>query len=124
MRSVLRRGWNTAYATGKYNGKTRIITPFRAVRNSGDFLARKEYVCGGSNPSDAMKPGKGPRFRSFINACDTSKVPASNCNVKYVADSSDYTRFRKEQAFNRNYNDLSNGGYNNSAYVNIMAIRR
>ena len=111
MRYVLRRGWNTAYASGKYNNHSRIATPFRAVKNSGDFLSRKDYVCGGSNPSDAMKPGKGGRFRSFFSACDGTGVPASNCNVKFVADYSEYTRFKKEQAFNRNYNDLTFGGF-------------
>ena len=124
MRSVLRRGWNTQFANKVVNGKTAIQTPFRLVNNSGDFLSRKDYVCGGSNPSDAMKPGKGRRFGSLISQCDSTNIPGSYTNVKYVPDSSDYTRFKKQQAYNRNYNDLAFGGYNNSAYVDIMRIRR
>ena len=106
------------------NGKTAIQPPFRLVKDSGDFLSRKDYVCGGSNPSNAMKPGIGRRFGSLISQCDSTNIPGSYTNVKYVPDSSEYTRFKKQQAYNRNYNDLAFGGYNNSAYVDIMRIRR
>lgn len=90
-RKVLRSSWNTPYATGTYEGEKRVITPFRAVNNLGDFLGRKNYSCGG------------PKQMTFT--CDSSNVPASSTNVKFVPDSSDYIRFRKQQAMNRNYND-------------------
>jgi len=90
-RKVLRSSWNTPYATGTYAGEKRVITPFRAVNNLGDFLGRKNYSCGG------------PKQMTFT--CDSSGVPASSTNVKFVPDSSDYIRFRKQQAMNRNYND-------------------
>ena len=41
-RFILRTGWNTAYAKGTYNGRSRVTTPFRAVNNAGDFLSRKK----------------------------------------------------------------------------------
>ncbi len=56
-RRVLRNSWNTPYATGSYNENNRVITPFRAVNNLGDFLGRQNYVCGGSNQVNASKPG-------------------------------------------------------------------
>lgn len=90
-RKVLRSSWNTPYATGTYEGEKRVITPFRAVNNLGDFLGRKNYSCGGPN--------------QMTFTCDSSNVPASSTNVKFVPDSSDYIRFRKQQAMNRNYND-------------------
>lgn len=90
-RKVLRSSWNTPYATGTYEGEKRVTTPFRAVNNLGDFLGRKNYSCGG------------PKQMTFT--CDNSGVPASSTNVKFVPDSSDYIRFRKQQAMNRNYND-------------------
>ena len=37
------------FATGINNGYKRVTTPFRAVNNSGDFLGRVNYSCGGSN---------------------------------------------------------------------------
>ena len=90
-RKVLRSSWNTPYATGTYAGEKRVTTPFRAVNNLGDFLGRKNYSCGG------------PKQMTFT--CDSSKVPASSANIKFVSDSSDYIRFRKQQSMNRNYND-------------------
>lgn len=125
MRKVLRMGWNTSYATGTVNGRNRIITPFRAVNNSGDFLSRTSYTCGGPNQVNADKPGWKSRIGSIINSCDNSGIPSSTCNVKFVADSSDYIRFKKQTAVVKNYNDKSNGGdQSNASYVNIMAVRR
>jgi hypothetical protein len=61
----------------------------------------------------------------MFNNCDGTGVPASSCNVKFVADSSDYTKFKKQSAMNRNYNDASNGGdQSNASYVPTMAVRR
>mgnify|MGYP006074632985 FL=1 len=104
-REVLRRGWNTENAIGEINGKKRVITPFRAVNNLGDFLSRKNYVCGGPNQVNASKPGWKSRIGSIMSKCDSSGVEGASCNPKFVADSSDYVRFRKLQASNKNYND-------------------
>lgn len=123
MRRVLRMGWNTKYATGVVEGNKRVITPFRAVNNSGDFLSRKNYSSGGPNPTNASRPGYARKIGSIWTNTDTTGVPASSCNVKFVADSSEYIKFKKQQANNRNYNDLSQGGYNNAAYSHIMFVR-
>jgi hypothetical protein len=123
-RRIVVKSWNTNFTSGTYNGRSRIVTPFRAVNDLGDFLQRKNYVCGGSNQVNASKPGMKSRIGSIISNCDGSGVPAANCNVKFVPDSSDYTKYKKLQAQNRNYNDLKNGGYQNSSYVNLMAVRR
>lgn len=123
-RRVLRDAWNTSYATGTYNGHNRIITPFRAINNLGDFLSRKDYICGGPNQVNADKPGWKGRIGSIISRCDGTGVPSSTCNVKFVPDSSDYTTFKKQLAINQTYNDKGFGGYNNSSYSAIMAVRR
>jgi hypothetical protein len=123
MRRELRDAWNTAYAAGTVNNKKRITTPFRAVSNSGDFLSRTNYVCGGPNPNHMSRGGISLRFGSMISNCDNTGVPASSCNVKFVADSSDYTKFKRQQAYNRNYNDLGYGGSTNSSYVDLMRVR-
>ena len=47
-------------------------------------------------------------------------VPASNTNVKYVPDASDYIKYKRQAAYNKNYNDVTYGGYNNAAYVTMM----
>jgi hypothetical protein len=124
-RRVLRSGWNTNYATGTVNGKSRVVTPFRAVNNLGDFLERKNYVCGGPNQVNATYPGWKNRIGSIISQCDGTGVPSSTCNVKFVADSSDYTKYRKLQSANHLYNDLKNGGdESNASYVDVMRVRR
>lgn len=123
-RRVLRTAWNSRSIAGPINGYRRVITPFRAVNNSGDFLARKNYVCGGPAMESERRAGYRNIMRFAPQNCDMTGVGGSTCNPKFVADSSDYVRFKRESAVNRNYNDLKNGGYNNSAYVDIMRIRR
>ena len=122
-RRVLRTAWNTRYASGTVNGQSRVITPFRAVNNLGDFLSRTNYVCGGPNQVNKSKPGL--RIGSIISACDSTGVEGSSCNPKFVPDSSDYIRFKKQQAMNRNYNDSKNGGdESNGSYVALMRVTR
>jgi len=125
IRGVLRRSWNTQFAVGTVNGHSRVITPFRAVNNLGDFLGRQNYVCGGSNQVNANKPGWKGHIGSIISQCDSTGVPASVCNNRFVPDSSDYITFKKQQALNQNYNDLAYGGdKSNGSYVALMSVRR
>jgi hypothetical protein len=105
MRKKLTRSWNTKYARGVYKGKNRVITPFRAVTNSGDFLARQNYSCGGPNPSHRAPGGIRSRFGSMLSNCDGTGIEASSTNVKYVYDSSDFMYYKKQVVMNRNYND-------------------
>jgi hypothetical protein len=107
-RRVLRSAWNTQYATGVVNGQNRVITPFRAVNNLGDFLSRTNYVCGGPNQVNASKPGWKGRIGSIISNCDTTGVEASSGNHRFVSDTSDYIRYKKQRAMNHNYNDSKN----------------
>lgn len=136
-RFTLRDAWNTTSYSGSSNPK-RIITPFRAVNNAGDLLSRDNYSCGGTCQTPQSRPNlKGLRqhFGSTSVSCTPSvlwssnqvdpNIPSSTCNVKYVYDGSDYTKFKKNQAVNKNYNDRSFGGndYNTSQSA-IRHIRR
>jgi hypothetical protein len=124
-RKCLRRVWNTPYATGVNNGYSRVTTPFRAVYNSGDFLARVNYSCGGPNQVNQTYYNRGGHLGFIPQHCDGTRVPPSSCNVKFVADSSDYIRYRRERAVNLNYNDLTNGGdQSNGSYVFNVGIKR
>lgn len=137
-RFMLRNSWNTKSVCGSSNPK-RIVTPFRAVYNAGDLLCRENYACGGDNcQSVQSRPNmKGLRHRLGGNsqACVPSviwslsqmdpSVPASTCNPKFVYDSSDYIRFKKDQATNRNYNDRFFGGNeSNASQTAIRHVRR
>lgn len=110
-RRILRNSWNKEGSIGVMNGRNRIITPFRAVNNLGDFLSRKNYVCGGSNQVNADRPGWKSRIGGIISSCDNTGVPAGSGNMRFVADSSDYIRYKKQRALNINYNDIKNGGH-------------
>jgi hypothetical protein len=124
-RKILRSAWNNNYVGNSYNNKNRIITPFRAVNNLGDFLGRQNYNCGGPNQVNVTYPGRMSNPRKAISSCDGSGVPSSSCNPRFVPDSSDYIRFKKQTAMNKNYNDLKNGGdANHASYVPLMAVRR
>jgi hypothetical protein len=128
-RITLREVWNNTplligskFDRGKYP-----CTPFRKKMNAGDILSRLNYSCGGSCQTPQSIPGI-PTIRNSIgsiqNKCDESFNPPSSCNVKYVYDSSDYTRFLKNSATNKNYNDLSYGGdQNNASFTTIQAMR-
>lgn len=126
-RFTLRDSWNTNYVN-QLGNKKRIITPFRAVTNAGDILSRKYYSCGGSTQTFQSRPGLNGlrgRFGAIQSRCDDSGIPAAACNVKFVYDSSDYIKFLKQQAVNKNYNDYSNGGDESSASQSAWrAIRR
>ena len=124
MRRQVVKSWNTPYANGIVNGAPRVVTPFRAVTNSGDFLQRDNYICGGPNQVNASKPGLKTRIGSIISKCDYTGVPSSTCNIKYVSDSSDYIKYKKLRANNQNYNDVKGGGYQNSSYTNLTHVRR
>lgn len=110
-RHVLRRVWNgrlrqyAPYGKNKWSGNG-----FRAVMNAGDPLSRINYSCGGPNMisggvgrmtgmnANTLKDGGQSK-----NFCDKSNIPPQTCNVRYVYDSSDIIRYKKELAINKNY---------------------
>jgi len=140
IRFTLKNAWNTHYRgqLKNQNIKKSMVTPFRAINNSGDLLCRKNYTCGGSCQTFQSRPGlKGLRknFGATQNNCVpsdyyntlqvTPNVPSATCNVKYVYDSSDYITYLKQKAVNKNFNNISYGGnkYHTSQSA-IRAIRR
>jgi len=126
-RTILKQAWNTNYANAE-DRQQAICTPFRAVNNAGDLLSRKYYSCGGPCQTFQSRPGLHGLRKSFgaiQSHCDASGVQPSSCNVKFVYDSSDYIRYSKQKAINKNYNDAGYGGNRNSgAQSAIRAIRR
>lgn len=145
-RFILKEAWNTNYLRAKIPttivpGKplsgvpARAVTPFRAVSNSGDVLSRQNYSCGGPSQTFQSRPGMHGlkiRFGHTSKSCYTSDaypseaaIPSATCNVRYVYDSSDYSRYLKERAINKNYNNKSNGGNEYAASQSALrAIRR
>ena len=126
-RFSLKNAWNTNYARA-VNGNKSICTPFRAINNAGDLLSRKYYSCGGPCQTFQSRPGMfglTQRFGHIQDHCDGTGIPPSSCNIKYVYDSSDYIRYSKQKAINKNYNDASYSGNNYSGSQSAWrAIRR
>lgn len=107
-RRIIRSSWNNSYATGNVNGQKRAIGEFRAVTNTGDFLSRKDYACNIPNGISSSKVAWRSRIGNIMSKCDDSGIPCSNTNTKFVPDSSDYTRYKKQRVHNKNYNDIKN----------------
>ena len=128
MRFTLRKAWNGLAASERYGGQAPAATPFRVVNNAGDYLSRENYTSGGSNQVTTAKRSITAGWRGLAGGVhvsdDGTGVPSATCNTKFVYDSSDYIRFRKQMAVNRNYNDSGFGGANNAAQSAIRAIRR
>jgi len=137
IRFTLKSAWNTTYPSQlkRDSLKRSMVTPFRAVTNSGDLLCRENFSCGGPCQTPQFRPnvyGLKQRFGATSKSCQPSaiynslqeikNIPSATCNVKYVYDSSDYTTYLKQKAVNKNYNDFSFGGDQSNA--SQSAIRR
>lgn len=100
------------------------ITPFRGAFNAGDTRGTVNEsplpTMGGSNQLSGrlrrsqLVPSGGPR---------NDGASAYTGNPKYVYDSSDYIKYKKLRAKNKNYNDSSFGGANNGAKVALARVR-
>ena len=88
-------------------------TPFRMATNSGD---PNGTINKGPSLHLPQVNGVGgiqgvrTRSRMTIGGVHNNEDAYYSGNPKYVYDSSNYTKFRKLQAINRNYNDKSFGG--------------
>lgn len=105
MRNILRTSWNGNFTGSTYNGKNRKIGGFRATQNAGDWLSRQNYACKGPNPlCNMVFVGGVNRMRGGIKQiCEDDDVPVASTNVRYVYDSSIYTRYSKQKAYNPIY---------------------
>ena len=124
IRRILRSSWNTTNTAESINGNGRVITPYRAVTNLGDYLGRVNYVCGGPNQVNRTFPGRQGPIGSIISRCDQKGVEAGSGNMRFVSDTSDYISYKKQNAINNLYNDLANGGdENNGSYDAYMRVK-
>ena len=103
-RNVLRTVWNNNYHCNKDpNKKQRAIGGFRMVMNAGDYLSRVNAPCGGSNQVTSRPGMMVMTTKDGVQQCGHEHPPVANTNVKYVYDSSDFTRYRKESSINAGY---------------------
>lgn len=100
-RRVLKYAWNTQFTNSQSPIKPS-MGGFRLTMNAGDPLSRQGYTCSGPNALNGLVFTNMPMNKGNASyECDGSGIEESNCNTRYVYDSSNFTRFRKEQAMNR-----------------------
>ena len=120
-RNILRRGMNNGYSP------LAIITPFRASMNAGDTAGTVHSYPSKLTPGSNQVISARIATQQHASFGGVQNEGGSNYsgNSRYVYDSSDYIRFRKNQAFNKNYNDRSFGGNEYSGSQSASrAIRR
>ena len=101
IRKILRGSWNGGYASNP----DRVGGAFKAVNNISDLLGRQNYSCGGPSQVQASKPGQKRLIGNNPNNCDGSGIPPSTTNTKWVSDTSDYIKYKKQRAILRTFSD-------------------
>lgn len=107
-----------------------VCGPFRAANAAGDVLGRYQQSAGGANQVTTVKRAANGDWRrlaggvpsnnagqtiiingiTFTTGLAAGQSQIQSGNPKYVYDGSDYTRYKRLAAKNRNYNDLTFGG--------------
>lgn len=122
-RNILIKAFGNKYNNGL--GKSPLIMSneskskcgrFRAAFNAGDII-------GTTNEQTDKKYGK-EHNSIYINHVNGGSLKQNGSafyagNPKYVYDSSDFIKYKKLQALNKNYNDKSSGGDNNRASQSV-----
>jgi len=127
-RMVLRQAFGLVTVPGRAGttdaGTRGAITPFRAAYNIGDTRGTVNESPLSTMPGSNQVNGiRSTQLHVFIGGVHNNGGAAYTGNPRYVHDSSDYIRFKKLQAKNRNYNDSSFGGANNGAQVAYRRVR-
>lgn len=124
-RNIIRNALPTTYVMdGKFAlGNPWAQTPFRIAMNAGDLYSRQSESGGSEQIQSNISIGRlKNNIGSFIGG--VRKGNGATGNQHYVYDSSDYVKFKRLMAKNKNYNDSSFGGANNGAYTYILASKR
>ena len=112
----------------KFPGNPNAITPFRRFLNAGDTAGTVNSASSpllGRPPNQLGASSMVSRIHASQDGIKANGASFYTGNPKYVYDSSNYVRFKKLQAVNRNYNDSSFGGAGASTVSQALArVRR
>lgn len=126
-RLVLREGFGNAEWLKKAIGAPNLalnITPFRLAMHAGDINGSVNSAPIPQLPSVNQINGQS-RLNVNSGGARNDGNSAFTGNPRYVYDGSDYVRFKKLKAINKNYNDSSFGGdQSNGSFTFINRIRR
>tara|TARA_B110000483_G_scaffold243573_1_gene334255 strand:- start:1023 stop:1757 length:735 start_codon:yes stop_codon:yes gene_type:complete len=96
-----RTQYNAATGSAIMKGKQMPITPFRAAMNAGDEAGSVNSGVLSHLYAPSQANGIGNMSKHFNPGGNSTGESAYTGNQKFVYDGSDYTRFKKLQAFNR-----------------------
>jgi len=98
-RQVLTRSWNTTLILSDNKNLKTTAGTFRVTQNAGDIQHRHNYSAKGPN----QLSGLAMTYNSGKDGTQGTEedVPVSATNVKYVYDSSNFTRYSREKSMNR-----------------------
>ena len=95
------------------------LTPFRKAFNAGDMLTRNNSATSTLLPKPPNQVNSLRNMFGWQNNAGSVGQDSNGSfysgNPRFVYDGSDYSRFKKLQAINRNYNDITFGGDQHSA---------
>jgi hypothetical protein len=127
-RVSLRRVLGFTLFPGQSAGASLPITPFRRYFNAGDTAGTVNSATSpllGLPPNQVGASSMVSRLHASYGGVNNGGEAFFTGNPKYVYDSSNYVRFKKLQAVNRNYNDSSNGGENGTTIKQALTrVRR
>ena len=95
------------------------LTPFRKAFNAGDMLTRNNSATSTLLPKPPNQVNSLKNMFGWQNNAGSVRQDNNGSfysgNPRFVYDGSDYAKFKKLQAINRNYNDITFGGDQHSA---------
>ena len=119
---VYKKTDGTSFSAFSKSNTNKRITPFRMAMNAGDInntvnsAVDKDILPRPSNQVHVNGSSLSSGYKMFAGSVRTvSDGSYYSGNPKHVYDGSDYVRFKKLQAINRNYNDPTFGGDQHNA---------
>ena len=95
------------------------LTPFRKAFNAGDMLTTNNSATSKLLPKPPNQVNSLRNMFGWQNSAGSVRQEENGSfysgNPRFVYDGSDYAKFKKLQAMNRNYNDITFGGDQHSA---------
>lgn len=125
-RKYLAKAFGNLYNTGLRSSpalySNNILGPFKTAYNAGD-VTTNGY--GATNPiygeaSNQVGGNNLSRLQTLGDGVSRNGGASYSGNPRFVHDGSDYTRFKKLMAVNKNYNDSGFGGANNSQSQSVL----
>ena len=93
-----------------------ILGPFRTSYNAGDVITNGYGATNNKygNAANQINGNNVSRVKGLGDGVFNNGNDSYSGNPRYVYDSSDFIRYKKLNAINKNFNDITYGGANNS----------